>query len=205
MAAGTTVGGSVCCVMPDHFSNAGTLVVAAGGGTATTTNLALTNSGTVKVTAGALDIATLGYHQTAGSTQLAGGSITAAKPMTIAGGTLSGFGVITGAVQSSGTVAPSTTGGVLAITGSYRQMSSGMLSVVITGTSPGTTFGQLSVGGTATLAGSLKVNTGNGYVPHAKSFAVLLYAMRSGTFGNLSGSPSYSVAYLSTAAKVVYP
>jgi hypothetical protein len=34
---------------------------------------------------------------------------------------------------------------------------------------------------------------------------VLLYHTRSGTFGTLSGSPAYTVAYAATAANVVYP
>jgi len=103
-------------------------------------------------------------------------------------------------------VAPSTTGGVLKITGAYQQASSGTLSSVITGTTPGTKFGQLSVGGKATLAGTLKASTGNGFVPtHGEAFSVLLYHPRSGMFGTLSGSPPYTVSYTATAAKVVYP
>ena len=196
---GTTVGASVCCVSPDTFSNGGTLVVAAGTGTATTTNMQFSNSGT-------LTINTLGYKQTAGSTQLAGGSITAQKQMNINKGTLSGFGTITGSVLNGGTVAPSTTGGVLKISGGYNQTSAGTLSSVITGTTPGTKFGQLSVGGKATLAGTLKVNTGNGFVPgHGQSFSVLLYHTRSGMFGTLTGTPAYTVNYTATAANVVYP
>jgi hypothetical protein len=203
---GTTVGASVCCVAPDTFSNGGTLVVAAGTGTATTTNMQFSNAGTVRVNSGTLAINTLGYKQTAGTTQLAGGAVTAAKQMNIAGGTLSGFGTITGSVLNGGTVAPSTTGGVLKITGAYNQKSTGTLSSVITGTTPGTKFGQLSVGGKATLAGTLKVSTGNGFVPgHGQSFAVLLYHSRAGTFGTLTGTPTYSVSYTATAANVVYP
>jgi hypothetical protein len=203
---GTTIGASTCCAAPDNFSNGGTLLVAAGTSTATTSLLQFSNSGTVKVNGGTLAIDTLGYKQTAGSTQLAGGSITAQKQMNISKGTLSGFGTITGSVLNGGTVAPSTTGGVLKITGGYNQTSAGTLSSVITGTTPGTKFGQLSVGGKATLAGTLKVNTGNGFVPgHGQSFSVLLYHTRSGTFGTLSGSPPYTVSYTATAANVVYP
>ena len=206
MKTGTMIGGSSCCVSPDNFSNSGTLIVAAGTGTATTNFLQFSNSGAVKVNSGTLTIGALPYKQTAGSTQLAGGSVSAAQQMNIAAGTLSGFGTITGSVLNGGTVAPSTTGGVLKITGAYQQTSSGTLSSVITGTAPGTKFGQLSVGGTATLAGTLKASTGNGFVPaHGASFSVLLYHTRSGTFGTLSGSPSYTVSYTATAANVVYP
>ena len=206
LKTGTTIGASVCCGAPDTFSNGGTLLVAAGTGTATTTNMQFSNGGTVKVNGGTLAINTLGYKQTAGSTQLAGGSVSAAKQMNISKGTLSGFGTITGSVLNGGTVAPSTTGGVLKITGGYNQTSSGTLSSVITGTTPGTKFGQLSVGGKATLAGTLKASTGNGFVPsHGEAFSVLLYHTRSGMFGTLSGAPPYSVSYTATAAQVVYP
>jgi hypothetical protein len=206
MRSGTMIGGSSCCVSPDNFSNSGTLTVAAGTRTATANFLAFSNSGAVKVNSGTLTIGALPYKQTAGSTQLAGGSISAAQQMNIAAGTLSGFGTITGSVLNGGTVAPSTTGGVLKITGAYQQTTSGTLSSVITGTTPGTKFGQLSVGGTATLAGTLKASTGNGFVPaHGASLPVLLYHTRSGTFGTLSGSPSYTVSYTATAANVVYP
>jgi hypothetical protein len=206
MKTGTMIGGSSCCVSPDNFSNSGTLVVAAGTGTATTNFLQFSNSGAVKVNSGTLTIGALPYKQTAGSTQLAGGSVSAAQQMNIAAGTLSGFGTITGSVLNGGTVAPSTTGGVLKITGAYQQTSSGTLSSVITGTTPGAKFGQLNVGGTATLAGTLKASTGNGFVPaHGASFSVLLYHTRSGTFGTLSGSPSYTVSYAATGANVVYP
>ena len=140
-----------------------------------------------------------------GFTQLAGGSLIAAQPADIAGGTLSGFGTITGSVQNAGTVSPSTTGGVLKISGAYQQTKAGVLTSVITGTSPGTKFGQLSVGGQATLAGTLKVNPGNGFNPHGKSFSVLLYHSRSGKFTTLSGNPAYTVSYGASAAKVVYP
>ena len=62
------------------------------------------------------------------------------------------------------------------------------------------------MGGTATLAGTLKVNTGNGFVPgHGQAFSVLLYQTRSGMFGALSGIPAYTVKYTATAANVVYP
>ena len=206
LQTGATIGASVCCAAPDTFRNSGTLVVAAGTGTATTTNMAFTNSGAVRVTSGTFSIGTLSYKQTAGSTQLAGGSITAAKQINIAGGTLGGFGKITGSLQSSGTVNPSTTGGVLSLTGAYKQNSTGVLFSVITGTTPGTKFGQFSVGGKATLAGTLKVNTGNGFVPtHGQSFPVLLYNSRAGTFTTVTGSPSFSVSYTATAANVVYP
>jgi hypothetical protein len=205
MGNGTTISAGTCCTSPDRFTNGGTVTVAAKG-SADITNLAFSNSGTVNVGSGALSIDTLSYRQTAGATKLAGGVLIAQKEIDIAGGTLSGSGSITGSVQNAGTVSPSTTTGVLDITGAYQQTSSGVLSSVITGTTPGTKFGQLSVGAQATLAGTLKVSTGNGFTPaHGQTFAILLYHTRSGTFATLTGHPTYTVAYRATAAKVKYP
>jgi len=206
MGAGTTIGASVCCVKPDQFINHGLLVVAAGTKTpATVTNMSFSNSGTVKLTAGTLFINTLSYRQSAGATKLAGGSLSAPMGIDIAGGTLTGFGTITGSVVNSGAVAPSTTGGVLKITGSYQQTSRGKLVIVITGTKPGAKFGQLAVGGHATLAGSLSVSTGSGFKPrHHQPFAVLLYHARSGAFTTHSGAPAYTLAYGATVTRVVF-
>jgi hypothetical protein len=65
MKPGTKISGSVCCANPDRLKNVGTLV-AAGPGTATISNLAFTNSGTVKITSGTLAAAYPGYRQIAG-------------------------------------------------------------------------------------------------------------------------------------------
>jgi hypothetical protein len=202
---GTVIGASVCCAAPDHIRNSGTLQVLAGAGTATVANLAFSNTGTVKVSSGTLSIQTVGYKQTAGSTQLAGGAITAAMPMNIAGGKLTGYGTITGSVRNAGTVSPSTTGGVLTITGDYTQTRSGTLSTVISGTKPGKKFGQLSVGGTATLAGKLKVSAGHGFRPRRRAtFTVLVCQARAGKFHSASGSPAYAVLYGRSSVRVKY-
>ncbi len=206
MQPGTTIGASVCCATPDHFTNSGTLRVAAGPASATVTNLVFTNTGRVDITGGTLVIGTLNYRQAAGETQLAGGSLSAVQPVDIAGGTLSGFGTVTGSVVNEGTVSPSTTGGLLRITGAYKQTNKGELLSVITGTKPGVQFGQLDVGGGATLAGSVHAETGSGFTPrHRQSFTVLVCHGRSGKFATTTGQPSFSVMYSATAAKVVFP
>jgi hypothetical protein len=145
MKQGAMISGSVCCVKPDRVTNTGTLSVT---GNATITQLAFTNSGTVKITSGTL---------------------TAGNP-------------------------------------GYRQIAGGVLVVTISGTKPGSQFGQLQVQMAATLAGSLHVSTAGGFVPkHKQSFAVVVYRTHSGQFSSTSGSPSFGVAYGATAAKVVYP
>jgi fibronectin-binding autotransporter adhesin len=203
MKPGALISGSICCVKPDHVTNKGTLTVAAGSGTATVSNLAFTNAGTLKIASGTLAANYPGYVQTSGQTQLAGGTLAASHGVEIHGGTLSGSGTITGSVVNGGTVSPGTTGGALQITGDYQQTAMGVLASTIAGSSQ---FGQLKVGGAATLAGTLKVNTASGFAPTShQSFPVLLYRTRSGKFTTDSGSPPYSVTYAATAAKAVYP
>jgi fibronectin-binding autotransporter adhesin len=206
LAGGTTIDAGTCCAAPDHLLNSGTLLVAAAKkSTATISLLALVNSGTVKLASGTLSVGTLSYRQTAGTTTLAGGSLTVAQPADISGGTLTGFGTIHGSVTSSGTVRPSTTGGKLTFTGDYAQSKTGTLATTITGTTPGTKFGQLVVNGTAKLAGTLKASTGGGFKPKkGQSFVVLSCKTRSGKFAKHTGTPSYRVSYGAKLVKVIY-
>lgn len=88
------------------------------------------------------------------------------------------------------------TSGILAMTESYQQTSSGTLAVNFAGTSPGTGFGQLDVSNPVTLAGTLDVSTSGGFTPpHGVRYGVLLYAGRSGSFTTLAGGPRYRVVY----------
>jgi hypothetical protein len=206
MRSGAAIGAESCCLNPAKVINAGTVDVTAGTGTAAVSSVAFSNTGTVQVTSGTLSVSGLGYDQTAGTTKLAGGSLSSSQTFQIDGGTLTGYGSIDGSVVSGGTVKPSTTGGVLTISGSYQQNKSGVLSSTITGTSPGTTFGQLAVGQAATLAGALAVSAGGGFAPKpAEAFEILKYQSHTGRFTTKSGTPPYTVTYQMAGAKVVYP
>jgi hypothetical protein len=109
---------------------------------------------------------------------------------------LAGHGTITGSVVNGGTVNPSTTAGILTITGSYQQTKSGTFASVLTGTTPGKKFGQLVVSGAASLAGTVKVTTASHFMPKkGQSFQVLRFHSRAGTFGTKSGTPKYTVSY----------
>ncbi|MGH3428045.1 MAG: DUF2341 domain-containing protein, partial [Mycobacteriales bacterium] len=72
--------------------------------------------------------------------------------------------------------------------GTYPQGSSGTLRTTLGGLTAGTGFGQLKVGGGATLAGTLAVNLASGYVPNVgDSFRVLTFGSRTGTFSTMTG------------------
>ena len=193
---GTTFEAGICCANPDRFTNGGTVTVAASKAQpATIKLLAFFNRGTVKLASGKLVVQVLSYTQKSGVTNLAGGSLSSAMPVLINGGTLTGHGIVGAAVVNSGTVQPSTTGGVLSVNGSYRQTKSSTFATVLAGTRPGHSFGQLVVNGPARLAGTIRVTTSH-FTPQKKqSFQVMRYRSHSGSFSARSGRPSYSISY----------
>lgn len=113
-------------------------------------------------------------------------------------GTLAGNGRVEAAVLSNGgVIAPGasfavetrTLGsmgatGTLTLTGNFVQSSTGQFQIELAG--PGA-FDQLSIGGTASLGGSLQVSLLDSYVPAiGSSFPILIASGRTGTFGTLS-------------------
>jgi outer membrane autotransporter protein len=95
-----------------------------------------------------------------------------------AGGTLAGFGTITGSVINSGIVAP----GTLQLSGNYTQNAGGTLLIGIAGLAPGQ-HGLLAVNGHASLAGTLQLISLGGFTLHAGDQVTFLTAN-----GGLSGS-----------------
>ena len=159
------------------------------GGRNLTTPGAFSNAGAVTVGAGSTFTATGAYTQSGGSTNLAGGALTSTtSTVSINGGLLGGSGTVNGNVNNSGQVIPGGVGaiGVLDITGTYTQTSSGSTTINLGGTNPGTGYSQLTVGGLATLAGDLDVNLVNGFAPaNNDTFQVLNYNSHSGQFANI--------------------
>ncbi len=193
--SGTTIEAGLCCANPNHFTNTGTFIAAAGKKPVTASLLAFGNAGTVKVV-GKLVVVAVSYTQTAGVTNLSGGTLSSKQPVLIKGGTLTGHGLVGAPLVNGGTVSPSTTDGVLTVNGSYQQAKSGTFATVISGTTPGKKFGQLVVEGAATLAGTIKVTTSGGFKPKkGQSFQVMRYHSHTGSFGKQNGTPRYKVSY----------
>ena len=127
-------------------------------------------------------------------TLIVGGSLAngpATTDVTVASGAiLAGIGTIGGTVSNSGTVRPggSGTAGELTITGNYTQTSGGTLAVDLGGTIAGELYDVLSVGGTATLAGTLDIANVSGFTPaNGNTFRVVQSAGNPGTFTTLTG------------------
>ena len=189
--SGTTFEAGICCAHPDRFTNGGTLAVAGGKKPVTFSLLAFVNSGLVKV-GGKLVVDALSYTQTAGVTDLLGGSVSSNQPVLVKGGTLGGHGTVGAAVVNSGIVSPSNTD-VLTINGAYQQTKSGSFDTELAGAGKS---GQLVVKGAAKLAGIIKIVLAHGFKPKkGQSFQVMRYSSHAGSFTKKLGTPKYKISY----------
>jgi len=94
--------------------------------------------------------------------------------------------------------------GILAANGGYISGSNALLNCAIGGTTPGTGFARLQVGGTVNLNGSLSVDLINGFLPATNdSFAVLTAGTRTGAFANFFYPSNEVTMQLSNTANSV--
>jgi hypothetical protein len=196
--------------LANFVNNTGAFTVSANGNF-TTGPSSFSNSGTVTVAAGSTMTVGGGnsYNQSAGTTTV-DGTLGASAGINVTGGTVLGAGKLSGnaTVGGSGTgptlsVGDSGKAGLLAITGTYTQLSTGSISAFIGGTSVGTQYSQLQVGSSAMLAGTLNVTLASGFTPTIGStFTVLTASSIAGTFSNstisINGSEHFNVSYTST-------
>jgi hypothetical protein len=213
--AGSTITAGSCCVNPAQFNNKGTFTNNVGAGnTFSITSVAFNNSGTVNLKSGTLQFGNPGYMQTAGKTNMAGGSLasTTSAIVNLQGGSLSGKGTITASVQNGALIDPGSTvpgEATLKITGNYTQTSAGTLRTDIKGSgTPGTNYDQLSVSGTATLNGTLNIVTASGFTPAlTDQFIVVKATTLTGTFTTLSyqlpNNLQYYAQYTTTTATLM--
>jgi hypothetical protein len=145
--------------------------------------------------------------QTAGTTTvdgtIAGGG---SAGVNISGGTMQGAGTLKTNVSLSGgtlNVGDAGKAGLLKITGTYTQLSSGTMNVSIGGTTVGTKYSQLQITGAASLGGTLTAGLINAFTPTiGQTFTVLKAASITGTFTNstiaINGTEHFNVSYTAT-------
>jgi len=145
------------------------------------------NHGTVEVQSGVLKFSGGDYVQTAGVTRLNGGDIEITYyTMDIQGGILTGEGTIFGDVYNRGSVVLDSVLDILSIDEDYTQGAAGSLDIEIGGTALIPGCGQLNIGGSSTLAGTLNV-TLSGFTPsEGDTFQVMTYASHTGAFDTLN-------------------
>lgn len=167
------------------FSNAGTYVKT--GGTETKIEIPFTNQGAVLVNAGNLHFAGT-FAQSAGSLFLASGSTAQFdQGLDLNAGSLFGSGTISGNVVNAAQMSPGNSLGQLSITGNLSLLSTSQLMFDLGGTSQGVTYDFLSVGGTASLNGTLALKFTNNFqstILPGSSFTLLTASSLTGTFSN---------------------
>jgi subtilase-type serine protease len=144
-----------------------------------------------------------------GGTLVVNGSI--ASPVLVnPAGTLRGTGVINASLSNSGTVSPgnspSTPGGTLSVNGNFTQGPTGTLQTQLDQAGAA----RLSVNGTATLNGTLRITPLNGFIPGlGQTFSILGASQGvSGTFASLAapalpGSLFYQPLYTPQAVGII--
>ena len=178
----------------------------------------VTNAGTIDVADG-VTATVNGFDlvQTAGTTALDGTIALGAGKLDLQGGTLTGDGQLSGAVENGGgTVSPGGTAAAqLTVAGNYTQAAGGTLRVDVDGTTPITGYDRLAVTGNALLGGTLSVD-GAGYAPAGGDQFTFLTSTgtTNGSFANKSGmaaggtrtyDPAYTVGPPGSARLVVVP
>jgi len=148
----------------------------------------LSSGGNVAVAAGStLDLTGQSYTQTGGQTRLTGGALIAAS-VNIQAGELSGNGAVTANVTSGGRLLAGVSPGLLQINGSLTLTGSSETIVELAGTDA-SQFDRMTVSGTATLGGTLRIELLDGFVPTAgNSFTVLTFNSRANDFATIEGS-----------------
>jgi phage baseplate assembly protein gpV len=165
------------------FVNDGVFRKTGGAGT-TSISVPFTSAGNVEALSNKIEFLS-GFTQTAGALTLNGGTVTAAAPLSIQGGTFRGIGATLVGLTSAGTTSPGLSPGILGTTGSWSQSSAGTLAVELGGTTPGAQHDRFDVSGTASIDGTLTATFVGGYAPvTGDTFTILTAGTRSGTFAS---------------------
>jgi hypothetical protein len=180
-----------------------TLNVGAGGGS-------FLNNGAVEV-GGTLTVVgdSNGFNQTQGAsgspvTQV-DGTLNVPNGFNLRAGVLGGTGTVVGNVNNTGgAVAPGA--GTLTINGNYTQRPSGVLDVLLAGTTAGA-YSQLDAAGAASLDGALDITTQNFFSTAVGDvFTIMLFASSTGNFSTfeLNGRSCSFSSYVLTCPNGVF-
>lgn len=170
----------------------------------------VTSDGFVTLNSGTLQLSST-FTQNSGLLSVGSGSfIAASNPLQINDGTVTGTGTITGSlINSGGIVSPGNglnSAGILTITGDYSQGNDGELFIEAQGTTAGSGYDQLQVGGTTSLARKLSFVTFNGYnaVAPANFNVITSTGAISGTFPVTNLPPNGTVSYTANSVNVAF-
>ncbi|MFC5521033.1 filamentous hemagglutinin N-terminal domain-containing protein [Polaromonas jejuensis] len=192
------------------LNNSGTIVKNGAG----STSLSLANlaGGTVQVNQGELDAGLSASNPNNGAIVLqAGATLGSGQADLYNNGSISGSGVIalggSATLFNNGTVSPGTSAalGRLTVQGNYKQGSTGVLNIKLSGTGS-SQFDLLDIDGSAGLGGTLNLSTLGTFASASGAFADIVFARspsNSGAFSQVNlppasssnGGPIFSVSY----------
>jgi hypothetical protein len=149
----------------------------------------------------------VGVNGTGALNLVAGGTVSAAAPVSVgAGGIVSGVGTVIGTLSNAGVVQPGNVIGTLAVEGNYSQSAAGKVRIDLAGTTAGA-FDMLAVSGQGALGGTLEVDLSGPFVPQLGNAFALVSATGglSGTFANadlptLGAGKMWRLTYSATVA-----
>jgi filamentous hemagglutinin family protein len=205
-ASGTQTLSSGTISATDYTLGGGGMTLA--GGTLSISNLLTVLSGaTLTNQAGATSAVNAGNADISGILNPNGGTVAIANVNIKPGGLLKGVGTVGGNVNNDGSVSPGNSPGILTVTGNYVQGPTGVLNIDIGGTTAGSQYDQLQVGGTASLNGTLNATLVSGFVPASSDVFNIIQSSgaTSGTFSttNLPAAPALAASYLSSGVDLV--
>jgi hypothetical protein len=151
----------------------------------------VTNVGIINLQTGELDFKQ-GFTQNdpAAAIFLTGGNLRKSGTLTLGGGTLGGAGTVTSNLTNTGaTIRPGSNLGNLHITGNFTQGAGGTLVMEISGDVASEEFDTLSVGGIASLGGTMRVVTGAFTATPGETYDLISYPAGAGgtNFAELEG------------------
>ncbi len=187
-----------------NVSSGGTFRKLADGTQTTTLGMRLgTSGGTVDLLAGTLDLSASGMLLQGSTTfNLNGGALIGTNLRMLNGNLFAANGsTINGNLTvDGGTLHPGSSPGILDITGDLTIGAGGTVNIEVGGTTQGSDYDWIDVGGTATLDGTLNVSLINSFAPsNGDSFQFLTAGTAvSGTFATTNLPANFSVAYNAT-------
>ncbi len=170
-----------------EFVNEGSFRKSAGAGT-TECQVPFLNRGTVDIPSGRLYFSGH-YQQPSGDLLLRSGAFRSDQPLNLAGGWLTGWGTVEADLVNAGaTIGPSSSNGVITVTGAYTQQIGGTVEFELGGTIPGTNLSHLKINGAAELSGTIAVSILQPYLPvPGDSHPVMSFSSRKGDFVRRNG------------------
>ncbi|MEM9280555.1 MAG: hypothetical protein AAGA96_01905 [Verrucomicrobiota bacterium] len=132
-----------------------------------------------------------------------------AGTFTQAGNLIGSGNIVAGVFQNQASVSPGSSPGVLSVTGSFEQTSTGSLQMEIGGQAVGTEHDQLAASGSVVLGGELLLCLIDDFVPvDGQSFTIVTGSSVTGTFSSVDitgvgGRTTFDVVYEPTQVRVV--